>query len=86
MSNMRTAKTVSITLPPDLLVKAQEVAQREHRTMSELFREALRRYMASDQEWSALMQRTRAKGRSLGITTEADVARLSDDYRRSKRR
>jgi len=24
---MRTAKTVSITLPPDLLVKAQEIAQ-----------------------------------------------------------
>jgi metal-responsive CopG/Arc/MetJ family transcriptional regulator len=46
--SMRTAKTVSITLPPDLLVKAQELAQREHRTMSELFREALRRYMAGD--------------------------------------
>ncbi len=48
MSDMRIAKTVSITLPPDLLVKAQELAQREHRTMSELFREALRRYIAPD--------------------------------------
>jgi hypothetical protein len=48
---MRTAKTVSITLPPDLLVKAQAFAQREHRTMSELFREALRRYMTVDGEW-----------------------------------
>jgi metal-responsive CopG/Arc/MetJ family transcriptional regulator len=86
MSNMRTAKTVSITLPPDLLLKAQAVAQREHRTMSELFREALRRYMTGDQEWNALLQRTRAKGASLGITGEADVERLSDDHRRSKRR
>jgi putative PIN family toxin of toxin-antitoxin system len=43
---MRTAKTISITLPPDLLVKAQELATREHRTMSELFREALRRNSA----------------------------------------
>ena len=42
---MRIAKTVCITLPPDLLKKAQKVAAREHRTMSELFREALRRYM-----------------------------------------
>jgi ribbon-helix-helix CopG family protein len=42
---MRTAKTVCITLPPDLLKKAQKVAAREHRTMSELFREALRHYM-----------------------------------------
>ena len=86
MSNMRTAKTVSITLPPDLLLKAQAVAQREHRTMSELFREALRRYMTGDQEWNALLQHTRAKGASLGITGEADVERLSDDHRRSKRR
>jgi metal-responsive CopG/Arc/MetJ family transcriptional regulator len=74
---MRTAKTVSITLPPDLLVKAQEFAQREHRTMSELFREALRRYMAGD-EWDALLKRTRARGEALGITTESDVERLSD--------
>lgn len=43
---MRTAKTVCITLPPDLLTKAQKLAVREHRTMSELFREALRQYMA----------------------------------------
>ena len=83
---MRTAKTVSITLPPDLLVKAQEVATREHRTMSELFREALRRYMAPDTQWESFLTRTRAKGRSLGITSEADVERLSDEHRRKKRR
>jgi hypothetical protein len=43
---MRIAKTVCITLPPDLLKKAQKTAAREHRTMSELFREALRHYLA----------------------------------------
>jgi predicted transcriptional regulator len=83
---MRTAKTVSITLPPELLAKAQEIAERESRTMSELFREALRRYMTSDPQWDALLQRTRAKGASLGIASEADVERMSDEYRRSKRR
>jgi CopG family transcriptional regulator / antitoxin EndoAI len=83
---MRTAKTVSITLPPDLLVKAQELAQREHRTMSELFREALRRYMAGDAQWNALLTRTRAKGKALGITSEAEVERISNDYRRNKKR
>ena len=86
---MRIAKTVSITLPPDLLVKAQEIAEREHRTMSELFREALRRYITTDkeaEEWSAMLKRARAKGKALGITSEADVERLSDEYRRSKRR
>ena len=86
MSTMRTAKTVSITLPPDLLVMAQTLAQKEHRTMSELFLEALRRYMTGDGEWDALLKRTRAKGMTLGIKDEADVERLSDEFRRDKRR
>lgn len=81
---MRTAKTISITLPPDLLVKAQALADQEHRTMSELFREALRRYMQRDNEWDALLKRARVKGQSLGIASEEDVERLSDEYRREK--
>ena len=52
---MRTAKTISMTLPPELLSKAQEIAARELRTMSELFREAIRRYKSVDPEWEALM-------------------------------
>ena len=87
---MRIAKTVSITLPPDLLVEAQEIAQREHRSLSELFREALRRYISGKppvdlQKWQELLDYGRAKGRELGITSEADVERLSDQYRASKR-
>jgi predicted transcriptional regulator len=86
MSGVRTAKTVSITPPPKLLVKAQELAMREHRTMSELFREALRRYMSANTDWETLLARTRAKGKALGIQSEDDVERLSDEYRRGKRR
>jgi len=82
---MRIAKTISITLPPDLLVKAQKTAEREDRTMSELFREALRRYITADPEWEALLRRTRANGRALGIATEADVERLSDEFRQERR-
>src|ERR1700688_2378118 len=86
MSFMRTAKTISITLPPDLLLKAQELAEREHRTMSELFREALRRYMQDETTWATLLARTRAQGRAQGIRTEEDVERLSDEFRRDKHR
>jgi predicted transcriptional regulator len=82
---MRSAKTVSITLPPDLLIKAQELATREHRTMSELFREALRRYMRADAEWEGVLAHTREQGRVLGVRDENDVERLSDEYRRDKR-
>lgn len=85
MISMRIAKTISITLPPDLLDKAQEVAQRENRTMSELFREALRRYMTMDPEWESLLRRTRASGKALRIASESDVERLSDEFRQEKR-
>lgn len=85
MTTMRTAKTISITLPPDLLVKAQELAEREHRTMSELFREALRCYMQTDAGWKTLLLRKRTTGQALGIKSEADVERRSDEYRHDKR-
>lgn len=41
---VRTTKTVSISLPPAQYRKAERIARRENRTMSELVREALRRY------------------------------------------
>jgi predicted transcriptional regulator len=87
---MRTAKTVSITLPPDLLLKAQQCAAEEHRTMSELFREALRRYVnerraVDDQAWRELLDYGQAKGRELGVTSQEDVDRLIHEHRQSKR-
>jgi hypothetical protein len=53
--------------------------------MSELFREALRHYMAGDREWEGILKRTRAAGAALGIRDEADVERLSDEFRNEKR-
>jgi Arc/MetJ-type ribon-helix-helix transcriptional regulator len=44
MGNMRTTAPLSVTLPPDMLKRAQKLASKENRTMSELIREALRRY------------------------------------------
>jgi Arc/MetJ-type ribon-helix-helix transcriptional regulator len=88
---MRIAKTISITLPPDLLLKAQETAEREHRTMSELLREALRRYMSNDpstklERWNALREQFRDTATELGISSDADIERMSDEYRAGKRR
>ena len=41
---MRTTKVNSITMPPDLAKQAEALAKKENPTMSELMREALRRY------------------------------------------
>ena len=41
---MRNTKVYSITMPPEMAKKAERLARSENRTMSELMREALRRY------------------------------------------
>jgi Arc/MetJ-type ribon-helix-helix transcriptional regulator len=40
---MRNTKTITISLAPEQLKRAQRLAKRQGRTMSELFREGLRR-------------------------------------------
>ena len=44
---MRTAKIISISLPPDLNQEVTKIAQEERRSISEVFREALRQYAAN---------------------------------------
>jgi metal-responsive CopG/Arc/MetJ family transcriptional regulator len=41
---MRTSKTLSISMAPDQLREITKLAKKENRTLSELVREALRRY------------------------------------------
>ena len=41
--------------------------------------------MAADSEWDAVLVRTHAAGRKLGVESEADVERMSDEFRRDKR-
>jgi CopG family transcriptional regulator/antitoxin EndoAI len=42
----RKSKTYTISLPPEMAERAEAIAKEESRTMSELFREALRVYQA----------------------------------------
>ena len=47
----RTTATFSISLPPEMAAKIEQTRKEEHRTRSELIREALRRYFnAADKE------------------------------------
>jgi len=41
---MRTTKTYSITMPPEMAKQLERLARKENRTISELVREALRQY------------------------------------------
>jgi CopG family transcriptional regulator/antitoxin EndoAI len=73
---MRPSKTLTISLPRDLADEVDRRARAEHRTRSELFREAFRRYVASEERWERILDygaRT-AQGRGLGTETEIDAA------------
>lgn len=77
---MRTTKVVSITLPPAMFEEAQALAKQENRTMSELVREALRRY-----QFNQIIQRTRAQMEAVAdetdVHTEEDVVRVIREFR-----
>ena len=81
LSIMRTTKVVSITMPPPLFEQAQALAKQENRTMSELVREALRRY-----ERERFFERARVLMKPaadrLGIKSEEDVVELVRQVRR----
>jgi CopG family transcriptional regulator / antitoxin EndoAI len=81
---MRSTKTLSVTLPPDMLKRAQSIAKKESRTMSELIREALRHYERRSW-WDEVNEYGRAKAERQGIR-EADVDRLVHEVRATSKR
>jgi predicted transcriptional regulator len=72
---MRTTKTLSITLPPEMLTRAAKLAKKENRTMSELVREALRQY-ERERWWDETNSYGRATAGAAGVRTEEDVVNV----------
>jgi Arc/MetJ-type ribon-helix-helix transcriptional regulator len=57
---MRTAKVISLSLPPDMEREVLQIAKAERRSVSEVLREAFRQYM-TNRDWSLI----RAEGRKI---------------------
>jgi len=77
----RSSKVMTVSLPQEMFNKAEKLAKDENRTRSELFREALRQYMASRERWQEIRQWGGKTAEELGIKTEADVERLIHEFR-----
>lgn len=76
-----TRRTFTISFPPELAAMVEEMAKREHRTTSELFREAFRVYRA--QQFRKMMDEMNEEGRRNnhnGYKPE-DVERLVHEVR-----
>jgi predicted transcriptional regulator len=82
-TRMRMSRTLSITLPPEMLSRAEQLAHRESRTMSELVREALRHYERKIW-WEDTNAYGRARAEKLSLT-EADVVPLVKQVRKERR-
>lgn len=88
---MRTTKVYSITMPPALARKAERLAKKESRTMSELMREALRRYdQAQTSSPSAMSEvlallRAEARAQGLGRMSKRDVDKVIAQTRNEMR-
>lgn len=82
----RKSKVYTISLPPELARMAEALAQRDSRTMSELFREAFRTYSAQQARKTLDELGEYAEGRNPKGYTEADVPRLIRQVRAEKPR
>jgi predicted DNA-binding protein len=82
----RKSKVYTISLPPELAQRAEALAQRDSRTMSELFREAFRTYSAQQARTTLNELGDYAEGRNPKGYTEADVPRLVQEVRAEKPR
>ena len=58
----RNTKTITFSLPPEMAQQVQDVMREEGRTMSELIREALRKYM-EERKWLRTIRYERLKER-----------------------
>jgi len=85
-ASSRKSRVFTISLPPELAQKAEALAQRDSRTMSELFREAFRMYSAQQAQRTLDELGDYAAGRNPNGYTEADVPRLINEVRAQKPR
>lgn len=83
MAAQRTSRVYTISLPPDLARKAEALAKRDSRSMSELFREAFRTYYAQDARRALMQIGEYAETRNPGYS-ESDVSRLIREVRADK--
>lgn len=82
--SMRSTRTLSVTLPPEMLKRAQSIAKRESRTMSELVREALRHYERRAR-WDEVNAYGRPRAEECGLH-ERGVDRLIHESSRGSRK
>lgn len=82
----RQTKIVNLSLPLDVYRDVDEFARQKGVSRSELLREALKHYVASEKVWQRIYQWGEESARQLNIKDEADVDTLVHDFRQEHKR
>ncbi len=77
------AQIINISLPKPLLQLADQVALKEARSRSELFREAIRSYVLRRSQWDELFTYGDKQAKKLKIK-EKDIRKLVNAFRQGK--
>jgi metal-responsive CopG/Arc/MetJ family transcriptional regulator len=88
---MRTRASITISLPPEMVKDMERVRKAEHRTRSELVREALRTYFTAGRSYTPTsaelrkIEKGRAAIRSRAYSTLDELSAALASYRRQAR-
>jgi CopG family transcriptional regulator/antitoxin EndoAI len=77
------ATTVNISFQESLLADIDKLARKEHRSRSELLREAARLYIERRDRWNRIFALGEAAAKDKGLS-EQDIAAEIQAYRKSK--
>lgn len=73
-------RIINVSLPFKLLKLADQVAEKEARSRSELFREAIRSYVIRKTNWNELFSYAEGKAKKMKIK-EKDIESIVKSYR-----
>ena len=80
VNNMRTREVLTISVPIGMTKEIQKTCRTEHKSRSQLFRDALQSYFFTH-KWRAFQNKTIAKARALGIYSEDDIEKTVNKFR-----
>lgn len=78
------SQTFNISLPHELVSRADDVANKESRSRSELMREALRAYLDKRSRWDYIYVLGEQPAKANNLKSEDDVVKLIREYRSQK--
>ena len=82
----RKTKVVNLSLPQETYRQVEELADRMEVSKSEILREALKRYVASEKRWQQIREWGTETAKGMNIKDEDDVDRVIHELRQERAR